>query len=1199
MLGERRSRYPGPQRVSDGLGTKSRYSLPGTLAPETRLTLSLTSEELSLAAAPQKLFAWPGGGPAAPLAAHRGEPKPLESKVVTLQITPPCTSERYYEHLGQCCKKCEPGTYMSSKCTTTSESVCLPCGLDEYLDTWNEEDKCLLHKVCDPGVLIIDRDKPKTSGLFWSQHCSCSKRNRQRKSETFPMQLNKDTVCEPCPSGYFSDTVSATETCRPWTNCTILGGTEVRHGTDKLDVVCSPLPSANPSNEPQVYLPSLIILLLFMSVALVAAVIFGVYYRKKGKALTANLWHWVNEACGRLNGNKESAGNSFSCTHVEAASAREVCEGVFLLTLEQKVFSEDTCHPEVGGACAAACPLRGDAEMLSLVSEIDGDPCRPVPTEDEYTDRSPRTADSVVVLTPPGGRSPFPEPLEVGENDSFSQCFTGTDSLEGSESPRLPMPPCRTAWRPASPKKSLHGEAGGGRCPHWAAGARSADGCAGCGDLTSGDPAPGLETPPSGPLPQCAYGMGLPPAADRAEAGGQPPDGAATELPGPTRGGPGDQPPASDKCLHAVGIEIEIQKYGWCDNEKQFVERLLCAVSQAKGKTGVFSSGKCHVTQAYVLQNDSSHGDYMQSNEASLIEQAPIPHDGLTVTPHRTQREAVHIEKIMLKGVQRKRADKYWEYTFKVNWSDLSVTTVTKTHQELQEFLLKLPKELSSETFDKTILRALNQGSLKREERRHPDLEPVLRQLFSTSSQAFLQSQRVHSFFQSISSDPLHSLNNLQSSLKTSKILEHLKEDSSEASSQEEDVLQHTAIHKKHAGRGPLVHTVGAGCSPVDALPVQYAEQNGVMDWRKPTCATVQHQEQCVALVDQHSTEKRSLSSISKKKGKPQIEKEKIKKTDSRLNSRINGIRISALPHTHGGSVKDVSLDIGSGHDTCGETSSESYSSPSSPRHDGRESFESEEEKDRDTDSNSEDSGNPSTTRFTSYGSVGQTVTVKPPVQIASLGNDSADLLEDPLSSAKYQHISFMPTLHCVMHNGAQKSEVVVPPPKSADGKTIGMLVPGPVALSALREPADPAPLGALGPAAYLSQAPQGSGGQLPFFLPQAPYASGLVHDPVLGGQAGYGVQPVAGFGRFYPVYPHSVVAGSGGAAPKKSGSASCYNCGVSGHHAQECKQSSMEAGPQAPTQSTGNGLTRLETKRLLVGQQRHLVGRGHRQRAA
>lgn len=42
-------------------------------------------------------------------------------------------------------------------------------------------------------------------------------------------------------------------------------------------------------------------------------------------------------------------------------------------------------------------------------------------------------------------------------------------------------------------------------------------------------------------------------------------------------------------------------------------------------------------------------------------------------------------------------------------------------------FLFQLPKELSSETFDKTILRALNQGSLKREERRHLDLEPILR----------------------------------------------------------------------------------------------------------------------------------------------------------------------------------------------------------------------------------------------------------------------------------------------------------------------------------------------------------------------------------------------------------------------------------------------------------------------------------------
>ncbi|KAF4024764.1 hypothetical protein G4228_016950 [Cervus hanglu yarkandensis] len=361
-------------------------------------------------------------------------------------IAPPCTSERYYEHLGQCCKKCEPGTYMSSKCTTASESVCLPCGSDEYLDTWNEEDKCLLHKVCDPGKALravepgnrtASRRCACISGYHWSEDCHCCSRNAEcaRGFGARPVQLNKDTVCEPCPAGYFSNTTSATDTCRPWTNCTVLGEREVRRGTDESDVVCSPLSPADPPSgmfngkEPQIYLPSLIILLLFMSVALVAAVIFGVYYRKKGKALTANLWHWVNEACGRLNGNKqESAGNSFSCTHAEAGSAREVCEGVFLLTLEQKVFPEDTCCPEAGGACTAACPPRGDAEMLSLVNEIEGDPFRPVPTEDEYTDRPPRTADSMVVLTPPGGRSPFPEPLEVGENDSFSHVTGNSNS---------------------------------------------------------------------------------------------------------------------------------------------------------------------------------------------------------------------------------------------------------------------------------------------------------------------------------------------------------------------------------------------------------------------------------------------------------------------------------------------------------------------------------------------------------------------------------------------------------------------------------------------------------------------------------------------------------------------------------------------------------------------------------------------------
>ncbi|KAF6089623.1 TNF receptor superfamily member 11a [Phyllostomus discolor] len=175
----------------------------------------------------------------------------LGSLQVTFQVAPPCASERHYEHVGRCCRKCEPGTYMSSKCTATSDSVCLPCGRDEYLDTWNEEEKCLLHKVCDTGKALVavvpgNRTAPRrcacTAGYHWSEDCDCCRRNAECApgfGARHPVQLNRDTVCEPCLAGYFSDTLSSTERCKPWTNCTSLGATEARAGTNKSDVVCS------------------------------------------------------------------------------------------------------------------------------------------------------------------------------------------------------------------------------------------------------------------------------------------------------------------------------------------------------------------------------------------------------------------------------------------------------------------------------------------------------------------------------------------------------------------------------------------------------------------------------------------------------------------------------------------------------------------------------------------------------------------------------------------------------------------------------------------------------------------------------------------------------------------------------------------------------------------------------------------------
>ncbi|KAM5303933.1 tumor necrosis factor receptor superfamily member 11A isoform 3-T3 [Glossophaga mutica] len=379
-----------------------------------------------------------------------------------------------------------------------------------------------------------------------------------RRASAPGTRLNRDTVCEPCLAGYFSDSLSSTEKCKPWTNCTSLGATEARHGTNQSDVVCSSsLQSPKLSDEPPVYLPSLVILLLFVSVVLVAAVISGVYYRKKGKALTANLWRWVNEACGRLSGNKQaSSSSSFGSPPLEACSQRERCDSVFLLTLEEKMSPEDLCRPDGGAVCGATCAGGGpcasgeDAMLLTLVSETEGDPVKQIPTEDEYLDRRSQTPDSSLFLTQPGGKPapPFPEPLEVGENDSLSQCFTGTENLADSETCRLAEALGRTDWMPLSSEKYLQKEMEGANCPHWAA-SRSTDGCPGCGNRPGEDWEPLLGSPQTGHLPQCAYGMGLPPeeAEDGEEAGGPPGDGADVRPSSSSRGGPGSGSPSGDQ----------------------------------------------------------------------------------------------------------------------------------------------------------------------------------------------------------------------------------------------------------------------------------------------------------------------------------------------------------------------------------------------------------------------------------------------------------------------------------------------------------------------------------------------------------------------------------------------------------------------------------------------------------------------------
>ncbi|XP_009688233.2 tumor necrosis factor receptor superfamily member 11A isoform X1 [Struthio camelus] len=368
---------------------------------------------------------------------------------LSLQITPPCESEQHYEYSGRCCTKCEPGKYMSAKCTGTSESVCQPCGPNEYMDVWNEEDKCLLHKICDqgkalkevnPGNSTFQRQCACTTGYHWNDDCDCCQRNTicaPGFGVKHPVQQDKDTMCTPCPAGYFSKVASSTDECKSWTNCTALGMAEIVPGTDKSDTVCAEwkMPE-QPEDGTNRILYVLIVILFF--VALIGIVIFIVYYKNKGKKLTADLQNWANEVCSQIKGTKEPPRDVFVTTSITNTAAPQISEEMCLLGPAGYSPPGNTCcasgHPLCMNGSPETAPYEaaGNLQEFSVVSETNDDHFPPIPMEDEYMDKDLSTADYLSLLSRPNSKtvSSFSEPVEIGENESLNQCFSGIGSTE-------------------------------------------------------------------------------------------------------------------------------------------------------------------------------------------------------------------------------------------------------------------------------------------------------------------------------------------------------------------------------------------------------------------------------------------------------------------------------------------------------------------------------------------------------------------------------------------------------------------------------------------------------------------------------------------------------------------------------------------------------------------------------------------------
>ncbi|NWW91134.1 TNR11 factor, partial [Rhynochetos jubatus] len=368
---------------------------------------------------------------------------------LSLQITPPCESEQHYEHAGRCCAKCEPGKYMSARCTGTSDSVCQTCGPNEYMDVWNEEDKCLLHKICDqgkalrevnPGNSTFQRQCACTEGYHWNEDCDCCQRNTMCApgfGVEHPVQQDKDTMCTPCPRGSFSKVASSTDKCISWTNCTALGMTEIVAGTDKSDAVCAERKMPEPSEDGTNRILYVLIVIVFF-VALIGIVIFIVYYKNKGKKLTADLQNWANEVCSQIKGTKEPPRDAFVTVNVTNAAVPQTSEGMCLLGPTGSPAPGDSCctsgHAPCGNGSPStvSCKAGGSLQEFSVETETSGDHFPAVPMEDEYTDKDLNTANDLSLLSWTGSKtvSSFSEPMEAGENDSLNQYFTGIGSTE-------------------------------------------------------------------------------------------------------------------------------------------------------------------------------------------------------------------------------------------------------------------------------------------------------------------------------------------------------------------------------------------------------------------------------------------------------------------------------------------------------------------------------------------------------------------------------------------------------------------------------------------------------------------------------------------------------------------------------------------------------------------------------------------------
>ncbi|XP_038288707.1 tumor necrosis factor receptor superfamily member 5 isoform X1 [Canis lupus baileyi] len=163
--------------------------------------------------------------------------------------------EKQYLVDSQCCNMCPPGEKLVNDCLHTIDTECTRCQTGEFLDTWNAERHCHQHKYCDPNLgLHVEKEGTSETDTTCTcdegLHCTNAACESCTMHSLCPPGLGvkqiatgiSDTICDPCPIGFFSNVSSALEKCHPWTSCETKGLVKVQAGTNKTDVICGPQP---------------------------------------------------------------------------------------------------------------------------------------------------------------------------------------------------------------------------------------------------------------------------------------------------------------------------------------------------------------------------------------------------------------------------------------------------------------------------------------------------------------------------------------------------------------------------------------------------------------------------------------------------------------------------------------------------------------------------------------------------------------------------------------------------------------------------------------------------------------------------------------------------------------------------------------------------------------------------------------------